>query len=119
MRYIDAFNHFFPKRIYERCWRSPAGAEGPRQAHARHSRAVRSRRRLRVVEQFPDYSQVLSLGMPSLDRLWGPTRSPEMARLGNDGLAELVAKHPKRFVGYAASLPMNAPGGGVARPSAR
>ena len=34
---------------------------------------------------------------------------PRWARLGNDGLAELVAKHPKHFVGYAASLPMNAP----------
>ena len=69
--------------------------------------------RLRVVESFPDYSQVLCLGMPSLDRLAGPQDTPEWARLGNDGLAELVAKHPKHFVGYAASLPMNAPAAAV------
>src|SRR3989442_302947 len=31
------------------------------------------------------------------------------SRFGNDGFAELVAKSPERFVGYAASLPMNAP----------
>ena len=47
--------------------------------------------------------------MPSIDRLTGPEHAPEWARLGNDGLAEMVAKYPDRFVGYAASLPMNAP----------
>ncbi|TMJ27342.1 MAG: amidohydrolase, partial [Alphaproteobacteria bacterium] len=35
--------------------------------------------------------------------------APEWARIGNDGLAEIVAKYPDRFAGYAASLPMNAP----------
>ena len=32
-----------------------------------------------------------------------------MAQLANDGLAEIVAKHPKHFVGYSAAVPMNAP----------
>jgi predicted TIM-barrel fold metal-dependent hydrolase len=52
---------------------------------------------------------VLSLGLPPVERLWGADRSPEMARIGNDGLAEIVAKHPDRFVGYSAFLPMNVP----------
>jgi predicted TIM-barrel fold metal-dependent hydrolase len=62
-----------------------------------------------VVDSFPDYSQVLSLSMPALDRLWGPKESPQWAKIGNDELAELAQKHPDRFPGYAASLPMNAP----------
>src|SRR5262249_1029306 len=65
--------------------------------------------RLRVVDSFPDYTQVICLGMPAIDRLTGPEHSPKWARIGNDGLADLVAKYPDRFVGYAASLPMNAP----------
>jgi predicted TIM-barrel fold metal-dependent hydrolase len=65
--------------------------------------------RLRIVDSFPDYSQVLSLAMPAIDRLWAPDAAPEWARIGNDELAELCAKHPDRFPGYAASLPMNAP----------
>jgi len=36
-----------------------------------------------------------------------PDKSPEFARIANDGLAELVAKYPGRFIGFAASLPMN------------
>jgi aminocarboxymuconate-semialdehyde decarboxylase len=65
--------------------------------------------RLRVVDMFENYSQVLSLGLPPVERLWGPDKAPEMARIGNDGLAEIVAKHPDRFVGYSAFLPMNVP----------
>ena len=65
--------------------------------------------RLRIVDAFDDYTQVLSLSMPPLDRLWDDKSAPDMARIGNDGLAEIVARHPDRFVGYAASLPMNAP----------
>ena len=32
-----------------------------------------------------------------------------MARAANDGLAELVNKYPKRFIGFGACLPMNNP----------
>ena len=44
-----------------------------------------------------------------VDRLWGPDKTPEMAKLANDGLAEVCAKHPDRFVGYTAVVPMNNP----------
>jgi uncharacterized protein len=109
MRYIDAFNHFFPKRIYELMLQSPAGQKDLGKRMRGIPALYDVEERLRVVETFPDYSQVICLGMPALDRLTGPEHAPEWARLGNDGLAELVAKHPKHFVGYAASLPMNAP----------
>src|SRR5262249_16975090 len=36
-----------------------------------------------------------------------PETSPDMAKLANDGMAEIVAKHPKRFPAFAASVPMN------------
>src|SRR5262249_14864651 len=65
--------------------------------------------RLKVVEQFPDYAQVLSHGLPPVERLFPPEKSPEMARVANDGLAEVVAKNPKHFVGYSALVPMNVP----------
>ncbi len=109
MRYIDAFNHFFPKRIYELMLQSPAGQKDLGKRMRGIPALYDVKERLRVVDSFPDYTQVICLGMPAIDRLTGPDHSPEWARLGNDGLAELVAKYPDRFVGYAASLPMNAP----------
>jgi aminocarboxymuconate-semialdehyde decarboxylase len=39
----------------------------------------------------------------------GSERSPELARLANDEMAALVARHPERFPGFVASLPMNNP----------
>jgi aminocarboxymuconate-semialdehyde decarboxylase len=36
-----------------------------------------------------------------------------LARIANDGMAELVVKHPDRFVAFAASLPMNNPDAAV------
>src|SRR5437667_11012779 len=109
MRYIDAFNHFFPKRIYELMLQSPAGQKDLGKRMRGIPALYDIDERLRVVDSFPDYTQVICLGMPAIDRLTGPEHSPEWARIGNDGLAGLVAKHPDRFVGYAASLPMNAP----------
>ena len=109
MRYIDAFCHFNPKRYHDELLESPQGK-------ANIGKRVRGIPalwdldvRLKVVDQFPDYSQVISLGMPMVDRLWGPDRSPEMARIANDGLAEVVAKHPDRFAGYSGTVAMNAP----------
>jgi uncharacterized protein len=109
VRYVDAYNHFFPKRYYDALLETPAGAKdlGKRVRGIPALSDLDERRR--VVEQFDDYTQVLSLGLPPPERLWGPDKSPEMARLGNDGLAEIVARHPDRFVGYSAMLPMNAP----------
>ena len=109
MRYIDAFNHFFPKRYYEALLETPAGAKdlGKRVRGIPALSNLDERRR--VVELFDDYTQVLSLGLPPAERLWGPDKSPEMTRIGNDGLAEIVANHGDRFVGYSALLPMNVP----------
>lgn len=109
MRIIDAFNHFFPKRYYDALLQSPAAAKDI----GKRVRSIPALSdldlRQRIVEMFDDYTQVLSHGLPPLERLWGPDKSPEMAKIANDGLAEIVAKHPKHFVGWSALLPMNAP----------
>ncbi len=43
-----------------------------------------------------------------------PEDSPELAQIGNDGMAELVGKHPDRFPSFVASLPMNNPEAAIA-----
>ena len=109
MRYIDAFNHFNPKRYFDALLESPAGQKDIGKRVRGIPALYDLDLRLKVVEQFPDYIQVLSLGLPMIDRLWGPDKTPEMAKLANDGLAEVVTKNPKHFVGYSAVVPMNNP----------
>ena len=60
--------------------------------------------RLRMMDEFEDYTQVLSLGLPPLEGMVGPDKAPEFARVANDGLAELCAKYPDRFAGYVGAL---------------
>src|SRR5437773_9192452 len=70
--------------------------------------------RFRIMDRYEGYAQVLTLASPPIEALAGPDATPELARLANDGMAELVAKHPDRFPGFVASLPMNNPDAALA-----
>lgn len=112
---IDAFNHFFPAGYYKKM----EEVAGDLKDMFRRTRAIASIHdidtRLRVVEQFPDYAQILSLPAPTLDTLskGRPEVAAELAKIGNDGLAELVAKHPGHFPAFIAQVPLSAPDAGV------
>jgi aminocarboxymuconate-semialdehyde decarboxylase len=67
--------------------------------------------RFRIMDRFDDYAQVICLGSPPIEVFGPPSISREMAKLANDGMAELVRKHRNRFPGFIASLPMNDPEG--------
>ena len=116
MMRIDAFNHFFPAGYFKKM--SEVGSD--LKDIASRARAIKSIHdldtRLKVVEQFPDYAQILSLPAPTLETLsqGRPEVALELAKVGNDGLAELVAKHPKHFPGFLAQVPLTAGDAGVA-----
>jgi aminocarboxymuconate-semialdehyde decarboxylase len=111
MRYVDAFCHFFPGRLWDRMLASPGQARNIGTRMRNIPAIYDLDERFRVMDMFSqhDYSQVISLGMPPLDQLGGPDVTPEFAVLGNDGLADLVQRHPDRFPGFAASLALNNP----------
>ena len=109
MRYIDAFNHFYPERFFAKILQTPSGAKDVVNITAEIPIIHDLQARLRLVERFQDYSQILSLPLPPIETLVEPDQSPELARIGNDGMAELVMKYPDHFTGYVASLPMNVP----------
>ena len=104
MRYIDAFCHFSPKRYFDALVESPSGQKDIGKRVRGIPALYDLDLRLKVVDQFPDYTQVLSLGLPMVDRLWGPDQTPEMSKLANDGLAEVCAKHPDRFTGLVVAI---------------
>lgn len=112
MRYIDCFNHFFPKGLWDKMMATP-GAAADIGSRMRGVPAIYDLdERKRVVDMFrkqKNYQQVISLGMPPLEALGEPAAVDEFAKLGNDGMAELVEKQPDYFCGWLASLPMNSP----------
>jgi predicted TIM-barrel fold metal-dependent hydrolase len=103
---IDIFNHFMPKAYLDRLGDLIPG-------HVALTAFPRLRTlwdvdaRLRLVDEFEGLQQVLSLANPPLELIAAPDRTPELARLANDALAELCRKHPDRFPAFIASLPMN------------
>jgi aminocarboxymuconate-semialdehyde decarboxylase len=104
---IDAYTHIFPKVYWERMLRVlPDGRDMHKRVRAIPS-IVELDARFRIMDQFgDDYRQVLTLGSPPIE-VFPEKHSVEMARVANDGMAELVSRYPDRFVGFAASLPMN------------
>lgn len=110
MQKIDIFNHIFPKSFHKLMMK----VAGDHKDIGKRVRGVPMLadldERFRVMDQFgEDYRQVLSLASPALEVLGGPNVAIELAKAANDGMAELVQKHPDRFPSFVASLPMNAP----------
>ena len=106
---IDIYNHIFPMRYFEKM----IEVAGSQKDMGKRVRAIPILtdldERFRVMDSFGDYCQVLSLASPPLEVLAGPDDAIDLARCANDGMAELVDKHPDRFPAFTASLPMNAP----------
>jgi len=63
--------------------------------------------RVNMLGQWPDVQQVLTLSLPSPELVGGPDLSPELARIANDGMADMVRRWPDKFPAFVASLPMN------------
>ena len=114
MRKIDVFTHISPPGYSEGVERIAGGLKDigkrTRGVPMLHDLDVR----FRVMEQFPEYQQVLSLPTPPIELYATPDQAIELARIANDSMAELVEKYPDHFVAFAAALPMNAPDAALA-----
>ena len=108
---LDIFNHIFPRKFYDRMLEVlPDGRDMNKRVRAIPS-IVDLDARFRIMDAFPDYSHVICLPQPPIESLGPPPLARELAKIGNEGMAELVAKHPDRFPAFIAGLPMNDPEG--------
>jgi len=108
---IDIFNHIFPAKYFEKMRQvAPKGKDMLKRVQQIPA-IVDLDERFRIMDRFDDYVQVITLGAPPVETFGPPPIASEMARLANDGMAELVRKHPDRFPAFVASLPMNDPEG--------
>jgi predicted TIM-barrel fold metal-dependent hydrolase len=107
---LDIFPHIFPQPYFERMKKI---ADGNPALAAQLKRWLHIPvlwdldKRIKMMKRFPDYKQILTLSLPAIEMLGSPDDTPELARLANDGMAEIVQKHPELFPAFVASLPMN------------
>ena len=103
---IDIFNHFMPGAIFRRLSDLVPGHIAL-SAFPELPTLWDVDARLRMMDEFDGLQQVLSLANPPIEMLGPAERTPELARIANDGLAELCSRHPDRFPAFVASMPMN------------
>jgi len=106
---IDLFNHFFPQQFWDEFLKSSYGLKDMGKRVANIPNIYNLDSRLRTMDEFGEYTQLISLGSPPIEVFFGPKDTVRMAKIGNDGQADLVRKYPQRFIGFLASLPMTDP----------
>jgi predicted TIM-barrel fold metal-dependent hydrolase len=110
MRKIDVFTHIWPKKFHTALI-----------AHLGHTTDITRRseavpmmtdldRRFEVMDMFgPEYSQILSMGSPSYEKLAPTEKARDLAAIASDGMAELCQKYPDRFPGFIGTALMADP----------
>ena len=108
---IDAYTHFFPKKYFEQLVASNVPDIGQRVRGVPAIYDVDVRRK--IIASFPDYKQLISVALPPIGT-WTPADKAEgVARVANDGLAELCQQYPDAFAGFIAEVPLTAPDAGI------
>ena len=107
MKKIDIYNHVIPMAYLEKMKQlSKDTGIVKRMTGLRMLWDIEARAAM-LKEKFPDVQQVLTLGLPSPELLGGPDVSPELARIANDGMAEMCKRWPEQYPVFVASVPMN------------
>ncbi len=101
---IDLYCHIMPER-FSTAMEKTAPKLGNIAARLRSVRKIHDLdARFREMDEFADYRQVVSLPNPPIEDFSTPGQGLMLARIANDAMAELCAKHPDRFAGFVAAL---------------
>jgi aminocarboxymuconate-semialdehyde decarboxylase len=122
---LDLHTHYYPPGYFEAVRDTPGdfsfGTDPSGRTIIRHRGArffgitppmTDPVRRLEEMDRAGIDVEVVSLSTPNVF-FADAARQPEIARMVNDGYAELVARYPKRFLAFA-SIPMDAPDAALA-----
>lgn len=122
---IDVHTHYYPEMFFEMIRDTPSDFSFDKDPTGRTIITHKGARFFGVTPPMTDVDkriedmdrvgidvEVVSLSTPNIF-FADETRQPEIARMLNDAYAELIAKHPKRFKGFA-SIPMDNPDAALA-----
>jgi aminocarboxymuconate-semialdehyde decarboxylase len=103
---VDIYCHIFPDKFFQEMNRI-APRLGNIGARLRGVKKLFDLdERFREMDQFGDYREIISLPNPPIEDFAGGDVGLNLARIGNDAMAELCARHPARFPTFVAALSM-------------
>lgn len=104
---IDMFPHIIPPKYNENRKKFLKNPDPAVEAHSATPELINLDARFRFMDKYEPYVQVLTLNAPACWEINDSEKSVDLAKMVNDEMAELVLKHPSRFVAATAVLPMN------------
>jgi predicted TIM-barrel fold metal-dependent hydrolase len=100
---VDIFTHVLPREFT-----SALEKGGARFGLVKRLMQVRELhdldQRFRGMDEIGDYRQIVALPNPPIEDFADAATGADLARLANDGMAELCRRHPDRFPGFIAAL---------------
>lgn len=105
---IDVFSHVLPPRYLKE--RNTRGGAGLSNQYGKYFQANPGLTdldiRFRAMDRYPEIVQLITIAGPNVESVVSPKDAIECARIANDEMAEMVARHPDRFCAAGACLPM-------------
>jgi len=103
---VDIYCHIFPDKFFQEMNRI-APRLGNIGARLRGVKKLFDLdERFREMDQFGDYREIISLPNPPIEDFATGDIGLNLARIGNDAMAELCAQHPARFPTFVAAVSM-------------
>src|ERR1700738_5709344 len=101
---VDIYCHIFPDKFFQEMNRI-APRLGNIGARLRGVKKLFDLdERFREMDQFGDYREIISLPNPPIEDLASADIGLNLARIGNDAMAEVCARPPARFPTFVAAL---------------
>ncbi|UCE35316.1 MAG: amidohydrolase family protein, partial [Deltaproteobacteria bacterium] len=104
---IDIYTHVLPKKYKKALYKYSDRFETEKNFIERRITLTDHDERSRIINEYEDVVQVLSVNLPPLEEIVDPKEAAELARIANDEMAELVAEYPTKYITAIAHLPLN------------
>jgi predicted TIM-barrel fold metal-dependent hydrolase len=111
---IDIYCHIYPEKFFQEMTKVSPKLENIGKRLRSVKKLFDLDLRFRELDEFGDYRQVISLPNPPLEEVATPEVGKALARIANDAMAELCAKHPDRFPAFVAAVSLTDVDGAVA-----
>ena len=101
---IDIYCHIYPEAFFQEMTKVSPQTENLGKRLRTITKLFDLAERFREMDTFGDYRQIISLPNPPIEDIATGATGARLARIGNDAMAELCAKHPDRFPGFVAAV---------------
>ncbi len=111
---IDIYCHIYPEKFFEEMTKLSPQTQNLGKRLRSITKLFDLNERFREMDQFGDYRQIISLPNPPIEDIAKGVAALQLARIGNDAMADLCARHPERFAGFVAAVSLTDVEGSVA-----